>query len=159
MWWSQYYDAPVDYSKSFDERIAGLAGKLSHALGVAVRHDTDMNYNAGQRITVLLTGEGKPTSDIGVASYRVTAMVSSKGPLWALSVWRTGAGPREWVVASLDELAGVDDAALTAIAKTMDEAGLRRVPDEVLDEEVEGHVTEMDELPATVRDVLFCEVC
>lgn len=159
MWWSQYFDAPVDYSKSFDERVARLAETLSDALGVEVQHDTDMNYNAGQRISVLVTGDGKPTSDIGSADHRVTALVSSKGPLWARAAWRKG-GPREWLVSSPQAVADSGgDAVLTTIAETMDAADLRQVADEVLDNAVEGRVTEMDELPATVRDVLFCEVC
>jgi hypothetical protein len=158
MWWSQYYDAPIDYSKPFQERVAGLAEQLSEALGADVRHETDMNYNAGQRITVLLTGAGAPTSGIEAASFRVAVMISSRGPVWALGLWKKG-GPREWLVASPGELAGIGDRVMTAISATMEAAELRRVPDEVLDDEAEGHVTQMDELPATVRDVLFCEVC
>jgi hypothetical protein len=158
-WWSQYFDAPVDYSKSFDERVAKLAEALSDELGgVAVRHDTDMNYNAGQRVSVMLTADGKPTADIAAAKYRITAVISSKGPLWALIPWQKVDG-RAWVPVSVLELAGIGDTVLAAMAKIMDAAGLRQVPDEVLGDEVEGRVTELDELPATVRDVLFCEVC
>ncbi len=157
-WWSQYYDAPVDYSKSFDERVARLAKALSDELGVEVRHDTDMNYNAGQRISAMLTADGKPTSDIAEAAYRITAVVSSKGPLWVLMPWHKPDG-RLWVPGPVPELAGAGDAVLAAIVKVMDTAGLRRVPEEVLEDPVEDKVTEMDGFPATVRDVLFCEVC
>jgi hypothetical protein len=157
-WWSQYYDAPVDYSKSFDERVATLAKALSDELGgLPVRHDTDMNYNAGQRVSAMLTADGKPTADVASAIFRITAVVSSKGPVWALMPWHKDG--RTWVPVPVPELPGAADSVLAAITKTMAAAGLRQVPDEVLNDEVEGRVTEMDELPATVRDVLFCEVC
>lgn len=41
----------------------------------------------------------------------------------------------------------------------MGEAGLRKVPGEALARPAPGHRTELDGLPATVRDVLFCELC
>jgi hypothetical protein len=157
-WWSQYYDAPIDHSTSFDERVAKLADTLSAELGVPVDQDTDMNYNAGQRVSVLVTGDGKPTLDPDSANYRVSVLVSSKAPLWARMVWRK-TGPREWRPAPVSEIADNADTVLRRIAETMDAAGLRQVPDDVLEDGVDGRVTEMDELPATVRDVLFCEVC
>lgn len=159
MWWAQYYDNPVDYSKEFDERVGRLADELRGALGVDPRHETDMNYNAGQRVSVLLTGDGVPTEDPAAAGYRLTIVVSSRGPVWARMAWRKGTNAREWFPATAEEAAPAGGKVMDAVATVMTAAGLRQVPDDVLDDELQGRVTEMDELPATVRDVLFCEVC
>jgi hypothetical protein len=160
-WWSQYVDAPVDYSPTFDDRVAVLADRLQDALGADIHVDSDMNYNAGQRIMVYLADDGTPMTDMAAARYRVVVMISSKGPLWARSTCRTHPDAPGWFrtpASSISDLMAGNDT-LLAISGTLAAAKLRFVPDEVLDVEIDCKVTMMDELPATVRDVLFCEIC
>jgi hypothetical protein len=156
----QYLDRPVDHSAEFTRRVADLGEQVSRALGAPVRQDSDMNYNPGQLLVVHLDAAGRPTGSDTDAAWAATVAVSSRGPLWALLAGRAGAGPRVWVSTATAELEdGPGAAAVGAITAVMTAAGLQRVPDADLDRLVPGRVTEMDGLPATVRDALFCEVC
>ena len=156
----QYLDRPIDYSAGFARWVADIGEQLSRALGAPVRHDSDMNYNAGQLLVAHLDAAGRPTGGETGAAWAVTAAVSSRGPLWALLAARAGAGPRVWVSTGAAELEeGVGAAAAGVIAEVMAVAGLERVPDTDLERPAPGHVTEMDGVPATVREALFCEVC
>ena len=153
----RFLDAPVDYSTEFTDRVRGLADALAAALGAPVRHETDMNYNPGQLLVVYLGPNGTVTGDEVAADFAVKIAVSSRGPLWALLASRKGAGPREWFPGSISDVQS--GSVLGTIEKTMGEAGLARVPDESLERPVPGRVTELDGAPATVRDLLFCELC
>jgi hypothetical protein len=154
----QYSAVAPDYSREFTEKVGRLGEALSAALGVMVRHDDDMNYNAGQRLTVHLGADGEPTSDETKARYVLKAVVSSKGPLWTLLGFARGADPRVWYPLSVREMGESAGRTSQRIAEVLDSAG-SRVEDELLDRPVPGQVTELDGAPATVRDVFFCEVC
>ena len=156
-----FLDAPVDYSDAFDARVASLAQAISAKLDVSVRHETDMNYNPGQLLVIYLLSDGSVTTDERRSSYSLKIAVSSRGPLWAIFVFRKGEGSLEWVPSSVTDICGSDRGreVLQAIESELKAAGLSRVPDEILEELVPGRVTELDSLPATVRDLLFCELC
>lgn len=154
----QYAEAAPDYSREFTERVGRLGETLSAALGVAVRHDDDMNYNAGQRLTVHLDADGVPTSDEAKARYALKAVVSSKGPLWTVLGFVRGTDPRVWSPLPLREMGEPARSASQKIAEVLGPTG-SRVDEELLDRPVPGRVTELDGAPATVRDVFFCEVC
>ncbi|MGQ0778308.1 MAG: hypothetical protein ACT4NY_28520 [Pseudonocardiales bacterium] len=156
----RFLDAPVDYSLEFTERVNDLADSLSAALGVPVRHDTDMNYNPGQLLIVYLLPGGSVTSDERAASHAVKVAVSSRGPLWAMLVSRKGDRELEWFPSTVGEIEdGSAGDVFATIERTMQAAGLVRVSDNTLEELVPGRVTELDGAPATVRDLLFCELC
>lgn len=153
--WSEYFDVPVDYSPEFTGKVAGLGRDLGAELGVRVEHDTGMDYSNGQELTVYMSADGSPTSDEVAAALAYHVCVSSKGPLWMLSGGRKTHQPREW----RDVTGGQVDAddVRRVIDEHMARARLDRVPDHALEDPVPGHLTEMDGLPATVRDVLFHE--
>jgi hypothetical protein len=158
---NEFFGRPADYSQEFTNRVAGLAEELSTVLGVTVGHERDMNYRAGQLLTVHLGPDGTATGDAAQAWGAVKTAISSKGPLYALLAFRKKPGTNEWfpvgVSAAAREVAA--GGALAAIVGVMRAAGLEQVPESTLDDPVPDHLTEMDDLPATVRDVLFCEVC
>lgn len=156
----RFLNAPIDYSPAFTERVSNVAQNLSTALGVPVRHNTDMNYNPGQLLAVHLLPDGSATSDERAASHSVSVAVSSRGPLWAMLVFHKGDRELEWFPSTVAEIEGQRaDEVLATIERTLHAAGLERVPDTTLEELVPGRVTELDGAPATVRNLLFCEVC
>ena len=150
----------VDYSEAFDRRVRQLGDRLSQALGSGVRHDSDMNYNAGEGLVVYLADDGSVIDDEVQAGFRVTVRVSSRGPLWALFAWRRG--PRAWDWLDLGHPLGKNpqvEALRRRIEQVLGGAGLHEVERPLLDEVVPGAVTGLDGAPATVREVLFCEIC
>jgi hypothetical protein len=161
MWWEAFLAAPVDYSVEFTARVGALGRELSTALAAKVEHDNDMNYNPGQKLQVWLRPDGRATSDPATASYRLTVVVSSRGPLWSLYGYRGfGPGAQVWYPCPVADIAALPGAAgvFHAVDECMRAAELRRVPDAVLEQPAPGHLTQLDGLPATLRDVLFCEI-
>ncbi|MGH2707055.1 MAG: hypothetical protein ACRDJK_02030 [Actinomycetota bacterium] len=120
-----------------------------------------MNYNPGQMLVIYLFSDGSVTADERKASLSLKIAVSSRGPLWATLAFRKGEHDLEWLPCSITEIGknSRGDKVLQAIDNEMQAAGLSRVPDEILGELVPGRITELDGLPATVRDLLFCEIC
>lgn len=158
--WNDFLDHPIDYSESFTERVENLAQSLSTVLNVTVHHGSDMNYNPGQTLTVYLLSDGSVTPEPRAARCSLKIVISSRGPLWALLVLRKEAQELEWFPSSVNELRGEHASeVVAAVGRTMEEAGLDRVADEDLEQWVPGRVTQLDGAPATVRDVLFCELC
>jgi hypothetical protein len=85
--------------------------------------------------------------------------VSARGPLWTLLAWRQDT-PRHWSPLPIASIPGPQAAATIAtIERVMSAAELTRVPEDRLDDPVPDQVTDLDAAPATVRDVLFCEIC
>jgi hypothetical protein len=151
---------PIDYSPGFTLRVGEIGERLSAELGVPVRQDSDMNYNPGQLLVVHLDAGGGPAAEETGAAWRLTVAVSSRGPLWALLIARAGHRPRLWLhtpAADVEHGAGSD--VVTAVARVMAAAGLERLPDADLDRPAPGQVTQLEGVPATLREALFCEVC
>jgi hypothetical protein len=122
---ARYFDAPVDYSKEFRDRVAELGRALGDDLRAPVRHEDDMNCSAGQALVVYLTPDGTPTGDELAAAYRPKIWISSRGPLWAALGARTGDGPREWRSCPVAELPAAP--VLGIVEERLRAAGLTRV--------------------------------
>jgi hypothetical protein len=78
--------------------------------------------------------------------------------------WRGAEGsPRQyvWLSTPPSEVLAAPraNAVVEAVDAIMAAASVGHVSEEILDQPVPGHVTDMDGAPATVRDVLFCEIC
>jgi hypothetical protein len=157
--WEPYLHAAIDYSAEFSERVAELGRALSAELGHPVGHDTDMNYRAGQLLVLYLGPDGASTGDQLGAATMLRIAVSSRGPLWTLLAWRQDA-PRHWSPVPLASIPGEHAArTIATIERVLTAVGLHRVPEHRLDDPVPDAVTDLDGAPATLRDVLFCEVC
>ncbi|TMR01763.1 hypothetical protein ETD83_14110 [Actinomadura soli] len=158
---TSYLDAPVDYSQSFSDRIARLGAELSTELSHSLSHDDDMNYNAGQKLSLYLTADGRPTDDARAANHALSIWISSKGPFWTAIVHRGPEGELTWYPGSVSAVreTPAGNQILETIDRFMASHDLTLVPEEALGQPAEGHETEMDGAPATVRDVLFCEIC
>jgi hypothetical protein len=156
-----YLDRRPDYSREFTERVALLAERVAVAVGVPVTHQTDMNYSVGQQIRIYLTEDGSPVPDEQAATSALSVAVSSKGPLYTLLAWHRRQHPPTWLPTPPTEVlvAPRAKAVVEAVDTIMAAASMGHVPEEMLDQPVPGHVTDMDGAPATVRDVLFCEIC
>ena len=148
--------ADPDYSPAFTERVVRLAEAMAAETGLHPVHSDNGNYNVGAFLTLHLDAKGNETANAPGARYALTVAVSSKGPLYTLLLAdRDGNG---FYAAPFAE----DLPFRTLVAQLrafLREAGLLEVPQERLEEMVPGHLTELDGAPATLRDVLFCELC
>jgi hypothetical protein len=151
--WAAYLDQPIDYSEAFRDRVAALGAAVSTALGVPVGHDTDMNYRAGQLLTVYIGPDGAPVADRAAAGAMLRVAISSRGPLWTVMAFGQDS-PRHWSPTAVPT-----SPVLVPIEAALTGAGLGRVPSDRLDDVVPNHETDLDGAPATLRDVLFCEIC
>jgi hypothetical protein len=151
--WASYLAAPIERSEQFAERVAAVGQRLSAVLGIPVHHDADMNYRAGQLLTAYIGPDGAPVAADEGAGTMLRVAVSSRGPLWTLMAWRQDT-PRR---GSPTAVPAGDPVPM--IAAVLADAGLQQVPPDRLDDPVPGHETDLDGAPATLRDVLFCEVC
>ena len=116
---------------------------------------------------MFVLADGRPTADDRAAAYALKAAISARGPLWALlpsekaSPCRRQVNPDPCAASG----AGLGDrhrpagGAIAAIEQTMRAAGLDQIPAGVLDAPAPDHETQLDGAPATVREVLFCEIC
>lgn len=149
---------PVDYSEAFTTKVEGLADRIGEVLGVAPTHETDMNYRAGQLLTVSLDGDAHPLpAEQGGILMRI--WVSSRGPVFTiLPAVKEGNIVDLKVPSEIQRLVCGSEAA-DAVRRLLSEVGLTEVAEDLLSQPVPGHLTEMDGAPATVMEVLFCELC
>jgi len=152
---------PADYSELFRQRVGKIADRLSQVIGTPVTHDADMNYSSAQKIKLWLDAKGWAIApDSPDAEYALIVLISSKGPYFAYA-WlgrdRSQAGShwRAHYGADLPEPLWSYAERITSELKGM---GYRPISGPILNEVVEGFLTDMDQTPATVFQVLFTEL-
>ena len=119
-----------------------------------------MNYRVCQMLELFVSVDFRPVAEETEAADLLKVAVSAVAPAWTLVAYRRGDRPREWTQTSADRVwARLPSAVRSAVVGTMENAGLHHVREAELDRWVDGAVTELDGAPATVRDVLFCELC
>jgi hypothetical protein len=159
-----------DFSETFTNRMATLAHIISRTLAAPAEHDPDMNYGSSQRIVIWLSQSCRPVHPRSQDSvYQVVEYVSSKGPFFTFVTLHlshsestgtdgTPSGPqRYWIrLADKDVPAGVR-ALCKKITSIMQSFGYSLLEGSTLERVADGHLTEMDQRPATVFEVLFSE--
>ena len=146
---------PPDYSAEFTARVQALARLLAPALSMPLKHDTNMNYRAGQHLSCRLKLHGK-------GAVEIRFYISSKGPLFAIYVLDIGGtltqpGQLGHPIAENllpEEIAGPLDSARTILS----DQGYMEVPSSLFDTPAPGCTTELDDLPATLFQCLFAEI-
>ena len=146
---------PPDYSAEFTARVQALARLLEPALSMPLKHDTNMNYRAGQHLSCRLKLRGK-------GAVEIRFYISSKGPLFAIYMLDRGGTLTQLgqlghpIAENLlpDEIA----APLDGARKILSDQGYTEVPSRLFDTPAPGCTTELDDLPATVFQCLFAEI-
>ena len=149
-----------DYSPAFTARVSDLAARLSTLLDVSIRHDSRMNYRVCQMLELFVSDDSRLVPKEAEAANRLKIAISALAPAWTVLASRRGDRPSEWTPTSAEEVwARLGTDVRSVVVGTMEDAGLHHVREAELDRWVEGAVTDMDGVPANVREFLFCELC
>jgi hypothetical protein len=122
-----------------------------------VRLATD--YSVSHMIESELDQHGRPVGDLAERRYLLKVAVSLVAAAWTLFLYELSAEAAAWVPCTEPMERVVARDVLREIDRLMAESGRSFVVPVALDELVAGAQTELDGAPATVRDVLFCELC
>jgi len=145
-----------DYSNEFTARVKALAQRLEADLNVPLKHDSNMNYRAGQYVS--FGASLKPAK--GAVEVRI--YVSSKAPLFGFYVLDKGGTLMEPAKASHpvpeNRLPEGIASQLDVCRKRLSDAGYTEVAHSLFDVPAPGCTTELDDLPATVFQALFAEI-
>jgi hypothetical protein len=163
--------ADADYSEAFTRRVLQLAHALGDDLATPVDHDGDMNYSSAQKIVVGLNAACQPVaSGSEEIAYQLHVCGSAKGRYFAFVVLQLSASEdgwrehglerpgRYWTVLDGDAVPAGIRLLQRRIAAILKAKGYTLLEGSLLSRIAEGHLTQMDERPATVFEVLFGEL-
>jgi hypothetical protein len=148
-------DALPDRSPGFTAEVQRLGAALQAALGVSLKHDSDMNYANGQKLAVGVLEDGTAV-EMQRSHFEVDIYISSKGRFYAMLFLQRVRG-NEWKTLDPEVALGAP-ALLRTIRGTLAHAGYKELAGAQLWDTVPGHLTEMDGVPATLFAVLFSEI-
>jgi hypothetical protein len=161
----------VDYSEAFTRRVAQLAHAIGDDLATPVEHDMEMNYSSAQKIAIALNAAFQPVpSGSAEIAYRLHVCVSAKARYFAFVVLGLSSSEDGWREHGLERPGRywtvLDENAVPAgirllqrkIAAMLKVKGYTVIEGSLLSRIAEGHLTQMDERPATVFEVLFGEM-
>ncbi len=151
--------ADPDYSDAFMERMRSLGDAVAAEAGCTFRYERPGDYTRAAVLHLYLDDRGNSvTAESRTATTHACFYLSSRGDLYAIRCWIPfilGAG---WRPAQNEELSRRVKALLRRVSRALEVRGFQFVPDEVGYQPADGHRTELDDAPATVFEVLFCEV-
>ena len=150
---------PADYSDHFAKQIDELCLGLSQSLGTKFFHDDHMDYRSSQRIILWLDESHKPVNEVSRASFEVTVFISSKGKFCAVICRCRNTGSDSfWTRIPINLMDSSLRLHIQRVKEFLEARGYVLIHPSTLSERAEGYKTEMDNLPATVFEVLFSEV-
>ncbi len=139
---------------NFDALIERLKSKFEAQLGVPIRLDRDMNYNASNSLEIYLDRDGRLVPGDSTQSSRMAVIVvSSLGKFYTVLA-RSQTKPRVWEASPIEDVSSLID----KISGILEDEELENLEGNVLDEMAPGHRTQLDNAPATVFQVLFGEI-
>lgn len=168
----QAIHTPADYSESFDNFVGEICQNLSSVFRVTLKQDTDMNYSSAQKIILWLDKEYTPVN-IGdeKVQYKLIVFVSSKGQFFTflceycknvtskefkkLKLLHPG---RYWFKFKSDEIPPYIQSYMERIEVEMTLLNYTLLSGSILSEKVEGVVTDLDGILATLFEALFSEL-
>ncbi len=149
----------ADYSSSFVEVVEELRASLSEALGVTFHRINDMNYSSSQTIRLMLNEKYMPVSDRHAATFWINTFVSSKGKFYFISCRARDTQPsRTWRIVPDAAINQEASSYVRRIKEKLEDKGYVSLPNQALSEIASNHRTQLDNLPATVFQVLFSEL-
>jgi hypothetical protein len=161
---------PPDFSEAFDNFVDKICERLSSVFGVLLYHDNDMNYSAAHQIKLHLNREYVPinfkSADV---IYELVTLISSKGPFFTficlhreyVTDFESLALPAPgeyWLRLEPDKISPKIQAQMSLIIAEMELMNYTLLSGTLLDQVIEGFVTDMDGIPATLFQVLFSEL-
>jgi hypothetical protein len=152
--------SPAAYSKEFSEQVAALAKDLSGLLQRPVRHDSDMNYRAGQNLEFdVQAASPRSKSPVPV---QVRVYISGKAPLFGVyCIERRRVFERSELMGDQipsQVLTGEPASTINKVRQLLAKEGYQEVEEELFPIKVPGALTELDGLPSTVFQALFAEI-
>jgi hypothetical protein len=157
----QALNAPRVDGAKFTAHVSAFGQQFSSSLQLSVRHETDMNYCAGQSLRFEVRAAQPDSSPRSLGSlFEVMLFLSSKAPVFAWYCFdRHGViskahfpllGPNQWP----DKVRLM----VSRLQPVLVKAGFQEVPFEILAAPAQNYVTDLDGLPATVFEALFAEI-
>lgn len=147
-----------DYTDSFTQQVAVLANLLARSIGVPVYHDSDMNYNASQKLSIFLADNHRVCDrNAEHVTHEIAFLISSRGSFFT-SVCLHRIAQNEWMGSGKCESNKQVQTIQEQVKTVLKREGLQPLYGGLLNELAEGQVTEMDGVPATVFQVLFSEL-
>ena len=135
-----------DYSTEFTARVEQLKTILEPVLGHCLRHQTAMDYAAGQALEF----EAPPND-------RLQLWISSRGPVWTYTLL-TRMGKNEWKATHERARSPEIAARIDAASRRLSDLGIELVAPELHQQMLPGYETELDGAPANVFQRLFSEI-
>ena len=138
------------------DRMKSACQQISATLGIPIHYGVTSNYDYCERLEIFFAARGRVIeNDYHQAASMVTFYISEWGPFFT-SRYRRKKGRNEWYA---DQSAGKRVSAVIAqMESELEKLGLRRIPEDLLQQPAPGQVTELDGIQATVFESLFSEL-
>ena len=155
----QALSRPADYSDHFAKQVDELCLGLSQSLGINFFHDDHMDYRSAQRIILWLDASHKPTNEVSEAFFEATIFISSRGKFCAVICRHRNVGlDGFWTSVPINSASPSLRLYIQKAKEFLEARSYVFTCPSTLSKYAEGHKTEMDNLPATVFEVLFSEI-
>lgn len=152
---------PGGYSEKFSEQVAKIGNIISSHLGFPILHDKDMNYRAGQSLSFSLSGR-PPYAPSRNGCIEIDIYISSRSELYCFfcrdsQIEFIGSNESGFFVKP--ELFPVPVQEIVSTCRNiLNSMGFKEVENALLNLKIPNFFTELDNLPATVFEILFSEI-
>lgn len=156
--------APLDFS-GFDQLTTQLTADISEWFDARVRHQDDVNYSASHELCLFVDENFSfippNASDLehevwNAAHFIIEILVSCRGSYFTIRTLTKDAKPN--VAAIPRTIPQKISALVERVEAFLHSRGFCAIPNEILELEVEGKVTDLDGKQATVYEVIFSEL-
>lgn len=152
----------ADYSLKFTQKIADIAIKIASVLNVTYIHDDDMNYKSAQTISFCADLAGANVECNGDAFYKADLLISSKGVFFTFVIYKrlmehNFRSNQVWQELPLGTVPPPIYDFVEKVKNEMSAYGYELLDVPILTADVQGRLQKLDDLPATVFNILFAE--
>lgn len=147
-----------DYSDKFTSLVNQFRESIYRKLGIWLRHDRDMNYSSSQKLELYLDDQYMfLTNNLSESTVKIIYWISSKGNYFTFMCFLKNKN-NHWELSGINNKSSKMQKYVAEISKLLEKNGYEVIIGDILDTEIEGFFTEMDEAPATLFQILFSEV-
>jgi len=149
----------IDFTSKFTNYVNEMRVDLEKKLGISIFHEDDMNYRASQKLIFGLSANWKVCNyDDTSKQYVLDIILSSKGKIYTHIIYeKKGVNEySEFLGHRSDTVSSSND--IISIYKVLDNKKLKHLYKKDLLEIVPGFLTQLDDLPANLFQVLFTEI-
>jgi hypothetical protein len=152
---------PIRENSKFTDEIDSVGQQLSSLLQLSVKHETDMNYNAGQSIRFEIRVKRPGSSQKSKGSlFEIMVFFSSRSALFVIYCFdrQQFLSNSNFPLIAPNLLPKEILKMCSSVSQQLEFSGFREVPFEILDLPAPNCVTDLDNQPATVFQALFAEI-